>query len=142
MLQSTRYVLVAVSPISQHANVLQDMSGDDVELEIDDLPNEVQHKLLKYVRSIFPRPRASVEEAPNVDDDYEPERGGRGGNGRKKHKPMKKHEQEARIAQLKGVMDEMKGNMAMAGGNPNALSAQDMNEASSDDDDSESSEEE
>jgi len=39
-------------------------------------------------------------------------------------------------------MDEMKGNMAKAGGNPSALSAQDMNDASSGDDDSESSEEE
>ena len=86
------------------------MAGDDVELEIDDLPNEVQHKLLKYVRSIFPKQRASPEEAAAVDDDYyEPERNPRSGAAKKKHKPMKKQEQEHRIAALKQKMSQMKG---------------------------------
>jgi len=119
------------------------MSGDDVELEIDELPNDVQHKLLRYVRSITNRSQASPEEAPNVDDDYEPERNARGGAGgsRKKHKPMKKHEQEARIAHLKGAMEQMKGGLAMAGANPSTI-GRGVKQESSDDDNSESSEEE
>ena len=60
------------------------MAGDDVELEIDDLPNEVQHKLLKYVRSIFPRHREDAMEDFGVDDDYEPDtRGGKAGGAKK-----------------------------------------------------------
>ena len=117
--------------------MFQNMSGDDVELEIDELPNEVQHKLLKYVRSIFPRQRESPEEE-NVDEDYEPERNGKGG-GRKKHKPMKKHEQEDRIAALKTAMTKMEGNISAARVDNRPSVAKDE---SSDDDDSESSEEE
>lgn len=117
------------------------MAGDDVELEIDDLPNEVQHKLLKYVRSIFPKVRSAEEDAMAVDDDYEPERGGKSG-GRKKHKPMKKHEQESRIRELKGAMEKMKNNAAQAGVDTQNLPGQVARDDSSDEDESESSEEE
>jgi len=117
------------------------MAGDDVELEIDDLPNDVQHKLLKYVHSIFPRARASpVEETAAIDDDYEPERNARAGGARKKHKPMKKHEQEDRIAHLKAAMEQMKGGIVKAGGNAAMPTGND--ESDDDEDDSESSEEE
>ena len=115
------------------------MAGDDVELEIDELPNEVQHKLLKYVRTIFPRQRASPEEEIAVDDDYEPERTARAGGAKKKHKPMKKHEQESRIAMLRQTMEQMKGGLAAAELPTGGLKS---DAASSSDDDSESSEEE
>lgn len=123
------------------------MAGDDVELEIDELPDDVQHKLLKYVRTIFPRTRMSPPEEENVDEDYEPERNGRGGSGgggggsKKKHKPMKKQEQESRIAQLKQTMEQMAGDIGgglQAGDGPARMARDD----SSGDDDSESSEEE
>lgn len=121
--------------ITENVSKYKDMPGDDVELEIDDLPNEVQHKLLKYVRSIFP-PRAPTDDGNAVDDDYEPERpSNRGGAAKKKHKPMKKHEQESRIAQLKQQMAQMSGSTL-----PN--SAANPAPQSSSDEDSESSEEE
>lgn len=113
----------------------QDMAGDDVELEIDDLPNEVQHKLLKYVRTIFPRATREEPEDLGIDDDYEPEKGGKSG-ARKKHKPMKKAEQESRIAQLNAKVEAMKG--GLAGGGGGGMHA----DESSGDEDSESSEEE
>ena len=113
------------------------MSGEDVELEIDDLPNDVQNKLLRYVRSIFPRQRASPEEEMNVDDDYEPEQTARGAGAKKKHKPMKKHEQESRIQQLRQTMEQMKGGISAATNSYSAQAAE-----SSSDEDSESSEEE
>lgn len=122
-------------------NVIQDMAGEDVELEIDELPNEVQHKLLKFVRSIFPPARASNDEASAVDDDYEPERGGaRGGNARKKHKPMKKHEQESSIKHLKDTLSQLQQGVSSAA--YNAAPSRAAHHDSSDDDESESSEEE
>ncbi|GAB7349195.1 hypothetical protein MBLNU459_g8125t1 [Dothideomycetes sp. NU459] len=121
--------------ITENVSKYKDMPGDDVELEIDDLPNEVQHKLLKYVRTIFP-PRVPTDDGNAVDDDYEPERpSNRGGAAKKKHKPMKKHEQESRIAQLKQQMAQMSG---AALPNASAIPAP----QSSSDEDSESSEEE
>lgn len=113
------------------------MTDDDVELEIDDLPNDVQHKLLKYVRSIFPRQRDSdPAEDVAIDDDYEPaSRAGKG--GKRKHKPMKKAEQDSRIAQLSAKVEAMKDGVANGGSARAAGQAE-----SSGDEDSESSEEE
>ncbi|GAM84572.1 hypothetical protein ANO11243_025680 [Dothideomycetidae sp. 11243] len=120
--------------ITENVSKYKDMAGDDVELEIDDLPNEVQHKLLKYVRTIFPRHRDEPIEELGLDDDYEPDaRGGKGGGPKKKHKPMKKAEQERRIAELKSSMEQMRDNQSAGAG---------AQAESSDDEDSESSEEE
>lgn len=120
------------------------MAGDDVELEIDDLPNPVQHMLLRYVRSIFPRQQASPDEldAAAVDDDYEPERTARGGGARKKHKPMKKHEQEARIAQLTQSLNSIENVRGGSSGIRNDALPAAVKDESSGDEDSESSEEE
>lgn len=113
------------------------MPGDDVELEIDDLPNDVQHKLLRYVRSIFP-PKAPTDDGNAVDDDYEPERAS-ARTTKKKHKPMKKHEQESRIKELQEKMSQLQGGLAGNKSKPPPVQAR---QDSSDDDDSESSEEE
>lgn len=128
--------------ITENVAKYKDMAGDDVELEIDDLPNEVQHKLLRYVRSIFPKAEPVEMDANAIDDDYEPEKPSArsGGAAKKKHKPMKKHEQEDRIRQLKEQMAAMSGdvNSVAGGAAPSAAHRAD----SSDDEDSESSEEE
>lgn len=129
--------------ITENVAKYKDMAGDDVELEIDDLPNEVQHKLLRYVRSIFPRAEPVEMDANAIDDDYEPEKPSArsGGAAKKKHKPMKKHEQEDRIKQLKEQMAAMAGDPDSASGG-GAASAPAQRADSSDDEDSESSEEE
>ncbi|KAI4724973.1 Bromodomain-containing protein [Aureobasidium sp. EXF-10728] len=128
--------------ITENVAKYKDMAGDDVELEIDDLPNEVQHKLLRYVRSIFPKAEPVEMDANAIDDDYEPEKPSArsGGAAKKKHKPMKKHEQEDRIRQLKEQMAAMSGDVNSVGGG--AAPSAPHHADSSDDDDSESSEEE
>ncbi|KAF1350156.1 Bromodomain-containing protein [Delphinella strobiligena] len=127
--------------ITENVPKYKDMDAEDVELEIDELPNDVQQKLLRYVRSIFPpKPQSDDGDANAIDDDYEPERP-TARSGKKKHKPMKKHEQEARIKELQEQMYRLKGGLEpgkAAAVNPAATSQPD----SSDDEDSESSEEE
>ncbi|KAJ8608689.1 hypothetical protein MRB53_039491 [Persea americana] len=83
--------------------------GDEMELEIDDLPNDIQAMLLKYVRSLFGNPNrgarvASPDDlAAEDDDDFAPPARDRpaGAGKRKKHKPMGKKEQQDSIAELK-----------------------------------------
>lgn len=114
------------------------MDAEDVELEIDDLPNDVQHKLLRYVRSIFP-PKAISDDGNAIDDDYEPERPAARA-GKKKHKPMKKEEQESRIKELQEQMSRLQG--GLHGNKKAAPAAAQPRQESSDEEDSESSEEE
>ena len=73
----------------------QSVQDDELELDIDELSNEVLHKLLVFVRKHAPRPddsptRRAAPAAPSA------------AGPRKKNKPMSKTEQEARIEQVKG----------------------------------------
>lgn len=118
---------------------------DEMELEIDDLPNDVQAMLLKYVRSLFGkagRAASPDDGAAFDDDDFEPPRGrnyGAAASKRKKHKPMGKEEQQERINTLQKQLSQFSGGAGAAGasqgGSPTGAD-------SSDDDDSEESEEE
>ena len=87
---------------------------EEMELEIDDLPSDVQIMLLDYVRRIFGNPNrkkvsaAARDPSPDDaaaldDDDFEPtdKRGSTGGGKRKKHKPMGKKEQLESISTIK-----------------------------------------
>ncbi|SMQ46124.1 unnamed protein product [Zymoseptoria tritici ST99CH_3D1] len=127
---------------------------DEMELEIDDLPNEVQALLLAYVRSIFGNPRArqrqiSPDDAGGVmdeDDEFEPsERGKRGGAGgkRKKHRPMGKKEQQDAISNIQKQLAQFQGpaNGGQSVGGGYVVPKQE-DEDSSGDEESEESEEE
>jgi bromodomain-containing factor 1 len=133
--------------------------GDEMELEIDDLPDDVQRLLLKHVRSIFGNPnRAAREPSPGdddlaaeEDDDFQPShraRGGGGGGGdakRKKHKPMGKKEQQDSINNLRNQLAAFKGGPQPSGSvSPGAshAAAAHGDEDDSSGDDSEESEEE
>ncbi|KAF2173062.1 hypothetical protein M409DRAFT_62685 [Zasmidium cellare ATCC 36951] len=117
---------------------------EEMELEIDDLPNDVQAMLLTYVRSLFGKPSRAVradspdDAAALDDDDFEPtERGGRRGGGgagnkRKKHKPMHKEEQQKAINDIKNKLAQFQ----------NATSASPSQQEESSGDESEESEEE
>ncbi|KAL1297926.1 hypothetical protein AAFC00_006439 [Neodothiora populina] len=124
--------------ITENVAKYKDMDAEDVELEIDDLPNDVQHKLLRYVRSLFP-PKPESDDGNAIDDDYEPERPA-ARSGKKKHKPMKKHEQESRIKELQEQMSRLQG--GLSGNQKAAAPAVQAKKDSSDEEDSESSEEE
>jgi bromodomain-containing factor 1 len=96
--------------------------GDEMELEIDDLPDDVQRLLLRHVRNIFGNPnKPSSVRAPSPediaaadDDDFEPSHRSRGGSGggdpkRKKHKPMGKKEQQDSINILRNQLAAFNG---------------------------------
>ena len=74
---------------------LQGVQEDEIELDIDELSDDVLHKLLVFVRKHAPRP-----------DDSPPRRSAPASQNvaapRKKNKPMSKTEQEARIEQVRG----------------------------------------
>ncbi len=72
---------------------LQGVQDDEIELDIDELSNDVLHKLLQFVRRHAPRPddvptQRPVTSAPSA------------APTRKKNKPMSKHEQEAQIKDM------------------------------------------
>ena len=75
----------------------QDVQDDELELDIDELSDEVLHKLLMFVRKHAPRP-----------DDSPPRRAAppasSAAQSRKKNKPMSKTEQEARIELVEGQL--------------------------------------
>jgi bromodomain-containing factor 1 len=123
---------------------------EEMELEIDDLPNHVQLMLLDFVRGIFGNPNRVRAVSPDDiaamdDDDFEPERGARkGADGkRKKHKPMGKKEQQDTIKQIQSQLEAFKHPGAGGGQSP-ALGgpAHSGADESSEDDASEESEEE
>lgn len=128
---------------------------DEMELEIDELPNHVQAMLLTYVRSIFGNPHKKGSAAARADspddlaaaddDDFEPRerRAGKGGK-RKKHKPMGKHEQQVAIDNIQKQLAQFQSVGASGNSSPGnvnyALGNRDAD--TSGDDESEESEEE
>ncbi|KAK3699177.1 transcription initiation at TATA-containing promoter protein [Vermiconidia calcicola] len=134
--------------ITQNCAKYRDM--EEMELEIDDLPNNVQLMLLDYVRGIFGNPNKKKAREPSPDDaaaldddDFEPERGARGGK-RKKHKPMGKQEQQAAIDSIQRKLAQfnqpgMSGSESPTASSFNAANAQ---PETSGDEESEESEEE
>lgn len=128
---------------------------EEMELEIDDLPNDVQYMLLQYVRSIFGNPNgrarvASPDELVDEDDEFEPERtnkrsGGGGGGGtakRKKHKPMGKEEQQLAIDNIQKQLAQFSGGGGgLPAANGYAKAGEGAGETSGDDESEESEEE-
>ena len=111
---------------------------DEMELEIDDLPNNVQLLLLKYVRGLFGKPKTAAAREPSPDDiaaqdddDFQPKRrgtasggggGGRGSGGggggsdskRRKHAPMSGREQQDTMRALENKLAQF-SNAATSG---------------------------
>ncbi|KAM0720042.1 hypothetical protein Q7P37_004177 [Cladosporium fusiforme] len=130
--------------------------GDEMELEIDDLPDDVQRLLLKHVRGIFGNPnRGNRAPSPDDlaaadDDDFEPSHRARGGGGggdakRKKHKPMGKKEQQDSINNLRNQLAAFHGAPASGSESPTSAgfaAAGQEGGGNSSGDDSEESEEE
>ncbi|KAK0934794.1 transcription initiation at TATA-containing promoter protein [Friedmanniomyces endolithicus] len=136
---------------------------EEMELEIDDLPNNVQVMLLRYTRKLFGKPKtAEVASPPDdgemEDDDFEPSERARGGGGagggvglpaaaaaakRKKQKPMSKREQIEKIDALNVKLEQFKQAGTSGSESPTGASSYNAAKAeSSGDDESEESEEE
>ena len=135
---------------------------EEMELEIDDLPNNVQVMLLRYTRKLFGKPKTAEMASPPddgemEDDDFEPSeraRGGGAGGGvgmpaaaaaakRKKQKPMSKREQIEKIDALNVKLEQFKQAGTSGSESPTGASSYNAAKAeSSGDDESEESEEE
>jgi bromodomain-containing factor 1 len=134
--------------ITQNCAKYRDM--EEMELEIDDLPNDVQVMLLDYVRRIFGNPNKKKVREPSPDDaaaldddDFEPERGARGGK-RKKHRPMGKKEQQDAIKNIQSKLAQFSQAATSGSESPtnSSFNATNVKDETSGDEESEESEEE
>jgi bromodomain-containing factor 1 len=134
--------------ITQNCAKYRDM--EEMELEIDDLPNDVQVMLLEYVRKIFGNPNRKKAREPSPDDaaaldddDFEPERGARAGK-RKKHKPMGKKEQQDAINKIQNKLAQFSQAATSGSESPtnSSFNATNVKAETSGDEESEESEEE
>jgi bromodomain-containing factor 1 len=77
---------------------IKNVQDDELELDIDEIPDEVVYKLWEFVRTSAPKKeREPSPDYEDDDDDYQQ----RSATGpRRKNKPMKAQEQEERIKQL------------------------------------------
>lgn len=94
----------ALKLIQQNVPSLKGVEETEIELDIDELPNSVLLKLLRFVEKSGggPLPPAVVSEATYVTP--------AASSGKsKKNKPMGKSEQEAHIAELKGKLETYSG---------------------------------
>lgn len=129
--------------ITENCAKYRDM--EEMELEIDDLPNNVQAMLLKYVREIFGNPKRAARAvspddlAAEDDDDFAPSRK-RDEAKRKKHKPMGKREQTDTIKNLQSKLAQFAGPTTSDSGSPTSF--QNPQADTSGDEESEESEEE
>ena len=90
---------------------LKDVDESEIELDIDELPNAVLLKLLNFLKKHIPQAPPDPPSEPT----YLPKASSAAPSKPKKNKPMSKHEQEARIAELTGKLNtygEGNGNLA------------------------------
>lgn len=124
----------SLSPLAatQSLTPAQGTQETEIELDIDELPNDVLLMLLKFVK----------KNAPQVMDDEDDMDGpsmNSAASKPKKNKPMSKFEQEAQINMLESNLSRFQGGAR----SPDAMPSVEANESSDDsDEDSEESEEE
>ncbi|KAL9129827.1 MAG: hypothetical protein Q9217_001825 [Psora testacea] len=124
---------VALGIIRNNMPNLKGVQEDELELDIDELSNDVLYKLLVFVRKHAPRADDSPVRPVASSSSAAP--------ARKKNKPMSKHEQEARIAQVQsGLSAFQKG--ASSGSYPDVQASIEQQESDDDEDDEDSESEE
>jgi bromodomain-containing factor 1 len=127
----------ALKIIQNNVPALKGTQETEIELDIDELPNEVLMMLLKFVK----------KNAPQVmeDDDLSAPVSATVQSKPKKNKPMSKFEQEAQINMLEGSLSRFQGGGGGGTRSPepvHSVEDADSSDGSDDDDDSEESEEE
>ncbi|KAF2433167.1 Bromodomain-containing protein [Tothia fuscella] len=96
----------AVQIIRNGVPHLRDVHDDELELDIDEIPDVVVLELYDFVRKL--RPRGAVQE-PDDDEYTEPDTVHKPASvNRKKNKPMKAVEQEERIQKLEAQLNKFK----------------------------------
>ena len=125
----------AVQIIRNGVPSLRDVHDDELELDIDEIPDEVVYELWEFVKKLQPKSHGVIDE----DDDYEEDRGHKAAaasSHRKKNKPMTAREQESKIAQVREQLARFEGQSPIE--SPNA----DLDDSSDGDADSDESSEE
>ncbi|EHY60693.1 transcription initiation at TATA-containing promoter protein [Exophiala dermatitidis] len=120
----------ALKIIQNSVPSLTNSDQNEIELDIEEVPNHALLKLLNFVKKYAGPPPEEPKAAADPTDVYAPTQKS------KKSKPMSKHEQQAQIEELKGKLGAYQGAMS-----PNAVPSIEAGD-SSDDGDSEESEEE
>lgn len=121
----------ALRIIQQSVPSLANSDQNEIELDIEEVPNAALIKLLGFVKKYAgpPPDEPKVEPTEVYNAPAAPKT--------KKSKPMSKHEQEAQIEELKGKLGAYAGPIS-----PNAVQSIETGDSSDDDGDSEESEEE
>lgn len=131
----------AVQIIRNGVPALQGVNDDELELDIDTIPNEVLHDLLKYIKTI--NPQTSAAPAPLAfDDDYEPPSRKNTATQPRKNKPMGKHEQEQAIAEIKQRLQNFTNRGSSSDQSPEPVQSAQRDESSDDESSASESEEE
>lgn len=113
---------------------MQGAQDAEIELDIDELPNDVLWILLKFVKKNAPQVMDDEEPSSPVAPNAAPPKP-------KKNKPMSKFEQEAQINMLESNLSRFQG--GGSGRSPDPVPSVEANDSSGDsEDDSEESEEE
>ncbi|KAJ5224050.1 hypothetical protein N7468_008592 [Penicillium chermesinum] len=120
----------ALMIIQNNVPSLKGSNEAEIELDIDELPNDVLLMLLKFVK----------KNVPSIVDDEDPAPASVPAPKAKKNKPMSKFEQEAQINMLESNLSRFHGG---GGHSPDPVPSVEANESSDDEseDDSEESEE-
>ncbi|OJD22895.1 hypothetical protein ACJ73_05754 [Blastomyces percursus] len=126
----------ALKIIQSNVPGLKDTKEAEIELDIDELPNEVLLVLLRFVKKHAPAAMDIDEPEPEPVPVVAPPKP-------KKNKPMSKYEQEARINSIEGTISRFQGGSGGGrGGYSQPIQSVEMPESSDDENDSEESEEE
>ncbi|KAL1635628.1 transcription initiation at TATA-containing promoter protein [Neofusicoccum ribis] len=119
---------------------VEGVNDDELELDIDTIPNDVLHDLLKYIKTVNPAATAAAAAVPTYDDDYEPPSRKNTATQPRKNKPMGKHEQEQAIAEIKQRLQNFTNRGSSSDQSPEPVAAH--RDESSDDESSASESEE
>ncbi|KAL4941246.1 Bromodomain-containing protein [Aspergillus oleicola] len=124
----------ALKIIQTNVPALKGTQETEIELDIDELPNDVLWLLLKFVKKHAPHVVDEDEASSPVASNAAPPKP-------KKNKPMSKYEQEAQINMLESNLSRFQG--GGSGRSPDPVPSVEVNDSSGDsEDDSEESEEE
>lgn len=107
----------AVQMIRNGVPKLRDVHDDELELDVDEIPDNVLQTLYKFVKDYR---RTNGTDAMSNDEDYdepEPPRQATGSTHRKKNKPMSAREQESKIAQVKQQLQQFNQSGSEQGNN-------------------------
>lgn len=121
---------------------MEGVNDDELELDIDTIPNDVLHDLLKYIKTVNPAAATATAAVPTYDDDYEPPSRKNTAAQPRKNKPMGKHEQEQAIAEIKQRLQNFNNRGSSSDQSPEPVQTTHRDDSSDDESSASESEEE